>query len=235
PVPGAGTCTIQGGGSDIWSNYDNFRFAYQSFPQTPANSANGDGTVSARVVSQPNPGGPWMKTGVMIRSGSGTDPRAPYYGVFMTAQHGVTVQWRTSEAAQTNQVLGSSSATTPLWVMASRYTDTAHGVVYYSAYTSTDGGHFSYLPGSPIALNRAGPLGAGIASDSYNSAGTSTATVYNLASLAGSQPPPAICPAAWSCADIGGALPPGQDSLSSGTWNEIGGGGGIWGGAGGVP
>ena len=52
----------------------------QSFPQDPANSTNGDGTVSARVVSQANPGGPWMKTGVMIRS-SATDPQAPYYGV----------------------------------------------------------------------------------------------------------------------------------------------------------
>src|SRR5260370_27599892 len=42
----AGTWTIQAGGSDIWSVFDNFRFAYQSFPQSPANSANGDGTVS---------------------------------------------------------------------------------------------------------------------------------------------------------------------------------------------
>ena len=225
----AGTWTIQGGGSDIWSNYDNFRFAYQSFPQTPANSANGDGTVSARVVSQTNPGGPWMKTGVMIRSGSGTDPQSPYYGVFVTPQHGVTVQWRTSEAAQTNQVLGSSTATTPIWVLASRYTDTAHGVVYYSAYTSTDGVNFSYVAGSTIALNLAGPLVAGIASDSYNDTITSTSTVDNLASLPGSQPPPYICPSAWTCADIGGPLPPGQDSLSSGTWNEIGGGGDIWG------
>ena len=40
----AGTCTIQGGGSDIWSSFDNFRYLYQNFPQDPANSANGDGT-----------------------------------------------------------------------------------------------------------------------------------------------------------------------------------------------
>jgi outer membrane protein assembly factor BamB len=224
----AGTWTVQAGGSDIWSNYDNFRFVSQSFPQDPANSSNGDGTVSARVVSQANPGGPWMKSGVMIRS-SATDPQAPYYGIFVTPQHGVTVQWRTSEAAQTNQVLDSSSATMPIWVMASRYTDTAHNVVYYSAYTSTDGVNFSYVPGSTIALNLPGSLVAGLASDSYNSTMTSTATVDNFASLPGSQPPPNICPAAWTCTDIGGALPPGQDSLSSGTWTETGGGGDIWG------
>jgi outer membrane protein assembly factor BamB len=227
----AGTWTVQAGGSDIWSNYDSFRFIYQDFPQDTANSANGDGTVSARVVSQANPGGPWMKSGVMIRSGSGTDPQAPYYGVFVTPQHGVTVQWRTAQAAQSNQVLTSSSVTTPVWVMASRYTDTAHGVVYYTAYTSTDGVTFTAVPGSTVSLNLPGPLVAGIASDSYNSTLKSTATIDNYAQLSGSQPPPGICPAAWTCSDIGGALPPGQDELSSGTWNEVGGGGDIWGSA----
>ena len=42
-------------------------------------------------------------------------------------------------------------------------------------------------------------------------------------------PPPFLCPTAWSCADIGGALPPGQDALSNGTWTETAGGGDIWG------
>ena len=70
---------------------------------------NGDGTVSARVVSQANPGGPWTKTGVMIRS-SATDPQAPYYGVFVTPANGVMVQWRPAEAAETNQVLATPAA-----------------------------------------------------------------------------------------------------------------------------
>ena len=89
----AGSWDIQAGGSDIWSVYDNFRFISQKFPQDPANSRNGDGTVSARIVSQGTSPAEWMKTGVMIRS-SATDPQAPYYGVFITPQHGVVVQWR---------------------------------------------------------------------------------------------------------------------------------------------
>jgi hypothetical protein len=225
----AGTWTIQAGGSDIWSVFDNFRFISESFPQDPANSSNGDGTVSARVVSQANAGGPWMKTGVMIRSSS-TDPQAPYYGVFVTTGNGIAVQWRSTEDAQTNQVLYSSVSARPVWVLASRYTDTAHNTVYYSAYVSTDGTNFTYIPGSTVALNLPGPLVGGIASDSYNATTTSTATVDNLASLPGSQPPPFICPQGWTCTDIGGALPAGQDHLtSSGTWNEVGGGGDIWG------
>lgn len=227
-----GTWTIQAGGSDIWSNFDNFRFLSQSFPQNPQNSTNGDGTISARVASQANPGGPWMKTGVMIRSSavSGTDPQAPYYGVFVTPSNGITVQWRGSENGQTGQQLASAGTTAPVWLMASRYTDAAHNTVYYSAYRSSDGVNWTYITGSTVALNLPGPLAAGIATDSYNSTGTSTATVDSVASLPGSQPPPFICPAVWSCADIGGALPAGQDQLtSSGTWNESAGGGDIWG------
>jgi hypothetical protein len=40
--------------------------------------------------------------------------------------------------------------------------------------------------------------------------------------------PPGTCPTGWSCSDIGGPLPAGQDSLSNGTWSEVGGGGDIW-------
>jgi outer membrane protein assembly factor BamB len=221
-----GTWTFDAAGADIWSVYDSFRFAYENFPNDPANAPNGDGTISVRVASQANPGSPWMKSGVMIRAGA--DPQAPYYGVFVTPGNGIVVQWRPTQAAPTNQVRGGTSVTAPVFVLASRYTDTVHNVVYYSAYTSSDGNNFTYVPGSTVALNLPGPLVAGIATDSHNSAGLAVSTFDNLAELGGSQTPPAICPNAWTCADIGGALPPGQDSLSNGTWNEVGGGGDIW-------
>jgi hypothetical protein len=148
----------------------------------------------------------------------------------VTPSNGLTVQWRSAEAGTTSQVLDASVSSTPVYVLASRYTDPARGTVYYSAYTSSDGATWSYVPGSTVTLSLPGPLVAGIATDSYNSTLTSTATVDNLASLPGSQPPPYICPDAWTCADIGGATPAGQDQLTtSGTWNEAGGGGDIWG------
>ncbi|MBO0731346.1 MAG: hypothetical protein J2P57_18960, partial [Acidimicrobiaceae bacterium] len=218
------TWRVSAGGSDIWATFDNFRFIHEPFP--PANSAHGDGTVSARVVSQTNPGGPWMKSGVMIRSGTG--PSAPYYGAFVTPGHGVIVQWRRAKAGLTAQVQGPATGGNPIWLLISRYTDVAHGKVYYSAYTSTDGTNFAFIPGSEVALNLPGPLAAGLASDSYNDTILSNATFDNVALLGGSQPPPSLCPAAWHCADLGGALPPGQDSLANGTWHEVGGGGDIW-------
>jgi hypothetical protein len=235
-----GVWTIQGSGSDIWSVYDNFRYEYENFPDDPANSPNGDGTVSARVVSQAAYGkgtlDPWSKTGVMIRGQGGSDPQSPYYGVFVTPGNGVTVQWRTAEAGETNQLLenpaaGSSTlpAVTPLWVLAERYTNTTTGVVYYAGFTSTDGVNWTYIPNSTVALDIPGTMTSGIATDSHNDAGYTVATVDNLAQFGGSTAPPGVCPNGWSCSDIGGALPPGQDNLSNGTWSEVGGGGDIWG------
>ena len=99
--------------------------------------------------------------------------------------------------------------------MASRYTDTAHNTVLYSAYTSADGKHWTYVPGSTVRLSLPGKLVAGIAADSYQQTFRATSLVDDLASVPGSNAPPFICPKAWSCADIGGALPPGQDQLTS--------------------
>jgi len=221
------TWTVQAAGN-LYGVYDTFRFADAPFPADPANSVNGDGTIAAHVVSQTG-GGPFMRSGVMIRSG--TDPQAPYYGVFVTPSRGVAVQWRSTKAAQTAQVILPASPATaaPLFVLASRYTDTAHGVVYYSASTSPDGKTWTLVPGSTVALNLPGPLVAGIASESNSSNNQAVATFDSVGQLGGSQPPPNTCPSAWSCTDIGGALPAGQDQLSNGTWSEIGGGGDIWG------
>jgi outer membrane protein assembly factor BamB len=217
-----GSWTVQASG-DIWSVYDEFRLEYQSFPATT--STTGDGTVVAHVDSQSG-GGPWMRSGVMIRSG--TDPQAPYYGVFVTPANGVAVQWRSSQGSPTNQVV-QAGITTPRWVMAARYTDTTHNVVYYSAYSSSDGVTFTYVPNSEVALDLPGPLVAGVATDANSSSNLSVATFDSVAVQSVEQPPPNICPASWRCVDVGGALPPGQDGYTNGTWSEVGGGGDIWG------
>jgi outer membrane protein assembly factor BamB len=219
-----GNWTFQASG-DIWSVYDEFRYAYQPFPS--GSNPNGDGTVSARVDSQAG-GGPWMRSGVMIRSGA-TDPQAPYYAVFATPQHGVAVQWRSAEAAQTNQLVGPAT-NTPVFVEASRYTDTVHNIVYYSAWSSTDGVNWTYVPGSAVALNLPGPLVAGFASDANSSLNLTTAT-FDSFTQGAPVAPPNVCPSAWTCTDIGGPLPPGTDSYTNGTWTETAGGGDIWGSA----
>jgi outer membrane protein assembly factor BamB len=209
-------------GGNIYSTFDLFRFIDQPFP-TPSNP-NGDGTVSVRVDTQQSGADPWMKSGVMIRSG--TSPTAPYYGVFATPGHGVVVQWRPTAGVWTPQITG-NTATTPVWVRVSRYTDTVHNVVNYTAYTSTDGTTWTPIPGSQVVLNLPGPLVAGIAASSNSTDNLDTATFDGFAQ-GPPVAPPSVCPSAWSCTDIGGALPPGTDSLSSGVWHVTGGGGDIW-------
>ena len=216
-----GSWTVQGSG-DIWSVYDEFRFEYQPF--VPGSST-GDGSISAHVTSQSG-GGPWMRSGVMIRSG--TDAQAPYYGVFLTPSNGVAVQWRPTQAAPTQQV-AEAGLVAPQYVKAVRYTDPVTGNVFYAAYSSPDGTTWTYVPNSQVALALPGPLVAGLASDANSSLNLTVATFDTVTQQATEQAPPFLCPSGWSCTDIGGALPPGQDSLVNGSWTETGGGGDIWG------
>ena len=121
---------------------------------------------------------------------------------------------------------------TPVCLLASRYTDPAHSTVYYSAYESADGVNWTYIPGSTVTLSLPGPLVAGIASDSYNSTVTSTATLDNVASLPAPSRRPSSARPPGPAPTSAARCPPAQDQLtSSGTWNEIGGGGDIWGAA----
>jgi outer membrane protein assembly factor BamB len=217
-----GNWTVLAGGT-IYSTWDLFRFIRQPFPV--ASEPNGDGTVSVHVDTQQTGADPWMRSGVMIRSGTG--PAAPYYGVFATPGHGVVVQWRARQGKLSPQITG-NTATTPVWVRVSRYTDTTHHVVYYTAYTSADGVTWTPIPGSQVALHLPGPLLAGIASSSNSTTNLDVATFDGLAQ-GPPVPPPSLCPSSWACTDIGGALPPGTDSLSAGTWHVTGGGGDIYG------
>ena len=162
----------------------------------------------------------------MIRSG--TDPSAPYYGVFATPGHGVIVQWRSGQATQTGQLVVAATSAPPVFIEASRSTDTVHNIVNYSAYTSADGVNWTYLPGSTKALSLPGPLTAGLASDANSSLNLTTATFDSFAQGAPTAPPN-VCPSAWACTDIGGPQPVSTDSYSGGTWTETAGGGDIWG------
>ena len=60
----------------------------------------------------------------------------------------------------------------------------------------------------------------------YNTELSSTQVLGHFEAAGGS----AGCgPAGWTCGDIGGALPAGQDAYANGTWTEHAGGGDIWG------
>ena len=76
---------MSGSGTDIWSNSDQFRFAYQKLT--------GDGSIVAKVNSLANTD-PWAKAGVMIRGS--LDPAATYAFMTPTADGRRAFQNRTS-------------------------------------------------------------------------------------------------------------------------------------------
>src|ERR1700688_4834221 len=212
-----GTWTEVGGGGDIWTSSDSFHFVSQSLPA--------DGSVTAHVTAQQNTN-PWAKAGPMMRAS--TDPGSPYYGVFVTPSNGVAVQWRSSQGASTNQILVGGNVS--IYLEVTRYTTTGpNAQTFYTAYTSPDGVNWTAVPGSAQAIVMPGAVLAGFGITSHNQAIGSTVTLDTVGASSVEPPlPPGVCPGPWSCTDIGGPLPAGQDSVSNGTWTEVGGGGDIW-------
>jgi len=206
--------SMNAGGGDIWSAADQFHYVWQNLA--------GDGSVSADVASQQNTGA-WAKAGVMLRQS--TDPGAPYYALFTTPSQGLAVQWRSSAGALTQQLVSAGGA--PVYLKVSRYTDSS-GTQWYSAYTSSDGVTWNWLPGSTQNLTLTAPLLAGWAASSWNQGVASAVTFHAIAVTTTPTLPPGACASGWQCTDIGGATPAGTQDQTGPTWSVLGGGGDIW-------
>ncbi len=63
----------------------------------------------------------------------------------------------------------------------------------------------------------------------YNSELSSSQVLAHFQAAPPPPPPPPACPTGWTCSDIGGPLPAGQQTLTGSTWSVSGGGGDIWG------
>ena len=78
-----GIWSVTGGGEDIWGTASQFRSVWRA--------VRGDRALSARVLSQ-SVTSPWAKAGVILSRNA--DPDSPYYALFVTPEHGVSVQYR---------------------------------------------------------------------------------------------------------------------------------------------
>ncbi len=208
--------SVSGGGGDIWGTADAFHFVDQSLAA--------DGTVTAQVSAQAATD-PWAKAGVMLRATA--DPGSPYYAAFTTPGHGVAVQWRSAQGGSSSQV--TAAGTVPTYLRIGRYT--AGSTVYYTAYTSPDGTTWTAVPGSTQTVTGlTGTLLAGLAVTSHDQGTSSTVGFGTVSVTATEYPPPGYsCPTGWTCTDIGGPLPLGQQTQTGSNWSVSGGGGDIWG------
>jgi hypothetical protein len=161
--PTTGTWTIRAGGADIFGTSDQFRFI--SEPVT------GDGTVTARVVSQTR-SSTNTKAGVMLRAT--TDPGSPEYSVVVTSGAGIKVQVRSKQGGGTT-TLANPSGTAPAYLKVTRSGSA------FTASTSPDGVNWTVIPGSSFTASLPGALLGGMAVTSHNAAELGTATMDAVA------------------------------------------------------
>jgi len=147
---------VKGSGADIWNTADAFQFNYQSL--------NGNGMITARVVSQ-TPTDPWAKAGVMIRES--LTPSSTYAFVDVTPSHGTAFERRTATGDQSVHTLGPLAAV-PYWVRLTRNGNT------FSAYASADGTTWTLIGQATISM--AANVFVGLAVTSHHAGVLSTAT-----------------------------------------------------------
>ena len=206
-----GTWTVQGGGGDISSTSDSFRFISES-QET-------DGTVSADVVSQSDTD-PYAKSGVMVRVS--TSDTSAYYGVFVTPANGILVQYRAKRrAARARSLLAVTRP--PTWRSAGQGTP----IRPTAPATGSTG---TKLPAPP---RRSRPWW-GRSKPAWPSARTTrlnlNTTVFEAVTITGTTGNGSL-PSLWSDQDIGNPAPAGSASYGDGVFTVQGGGSDIWGAA----
>jgi hypothetical protein len=119
----AGKITLTGDGTDIWNNDDQFTFAYKTL--------NGDGSMTARVVSIGPGSNTWAKAGVMIRDS--LDGGSTHAMMVMTANsdgtagNGASFQWRPAANGASSNSDSAAVVKPPYWVKIDRLGDNLSG------------------------------------------------------------------------------------------------------------
>lgn len=154
--------TVEGGGFDIYLNYDQFHYVWQTLPAYSS--------ISAHVTSQMSDlFNPSAKAGLMIRAS--TAPDAPYYGIFAEPDNGVQVQWRVRQGGTTGEYKLPLSDQMPIYLRIARY-----GNTFYS-YISQDSITWRFVPGSTqTILPMHGPMMGGLAVTSHTIASLDVVT-----------------------------------------------------------
>ena len=148
--------TVMGSGADVYNTADSFQFVYQLFT--------GDGSITARVVSQSNTNA-WAKAGVMFRETLAVGSTNAFVPV--TPANGVVFQGRSTSGASTATFAYGPIVTAPYWVRLVRAGNT------FSAFASPDGTTWTALGQTTIGM--ASQIYVGLAVSSHHNGTLSTA------------------------------------------------------------
>jgi hypothetical protein len=141
-VETGGKMTVTGAGADIWGNSDEFTYAYKTL--------NGDGSITARVVSIGPGSNTWSKGGVMIRDS--LDGGSTHAMMVLTANtdgaagNGASFQYRTATDGTSGNADSGTLIKAPYWIKIERVGDTIVG------YVSANGSSWSQMGTTMIAM-----------------------------------------------------------------------------------
>jgi hypothetical protein len=173
-----GTYTMTGSGTDIWSDADEFHFAFKE--------VNSSANIIAKVESVGHTD-PWAKAGVMVRDTLEAGSR--YAAVLVTPENGVRFQYRTTTGGTTSRQFA-EGITAPQWVRLER---TSGGLV--RAYYSADGTTWERFSLQQASMTM--PVYIGLAVTSHNADLTCEAVFSNVSF------PDTDVDAQWTDQDVG--------------------------------
>ncbi len=209
---------VSGGGAGIGSYTDQFHFLQQQ--------RSGDQTLTVQIDRNDNLTAN-AQIGLMFRQNSFAE--STYYAVLYQPAKGFVVQYRAGLQASTIV-----SGTLPAGAEMHPFLAIQRQGDQFQAATSTDGSHFTLIPGSTVALAMPTRVEAGLAisSDQENAAITAHVTrlSFNASHQTWQAPASAhACPSGWLCQDSGNpAIIGTQVQTSADKWTISGNGTDIW-------
>ena len=199
-----GVFTVNGSGSDIWGEADQFQYVHQTIA--------GNGEIIARITSQTANTDGWAKAGVMFKES--LTPQSPYVLFGITPQHGF--------AFQTNFHTGSEWGPYNFpnaWVRLARNNN------LITSFYSSDG--INWTEAGSTTLNFAqSTITVGLFVTSHNASMISTATFDNVALIASGQQ--GALPSPFIGTDIGNPKLLGSASFDNQTFTIKAAGDDIW-------
>jgi hypothetical protein len=151
-----GVFTVDASGYDIWNNFDQLHYVYQTL--------GGDGTIVARVDSVQYTDY-WAKAGVMMRQSLDAD--SPYAFMFVSPGAATNFQYRVAQGNYSGWN-GNLGAYAPEWVKLVRTGDVMTG------YASPDGTNWSAV--GSITVPMSAQIYVGLALTAHNSAAVNEST-----------------------------------------------------------
>lgn len=138
---------VSGSGSDIWSNADEFRFAYLLL--------NGAGSITARVASLQNTAA-WAKAGLMIRESLNANSKHAI--AFLSPSNGTALQQRAATGGAGGSSATSSAIRAPYWLRLTRSGNT------FTALQSADGAFWTTIGSTTVTMSTNAYIGLAVCS-----------------------------------------------------------------------